>query len=60
MEKPLWRKRPENAFLKKELAKMNKIKNQIKRKLKEAWKEIAEGKYREMDSKDFLKEISKW
>jgi AbrB family looped-hinge helix DNA binding protein len=28
--------------------------------IKEAWKEIAEGKYRKMKSEDFLKEISKW
>ena len=28
--------------------------------IKEAWKEIAEGKYKRMSSKDFLNEISKW
>lgn len=28
--------------------------------IKEAWKEIGEGKYRKTNSKDFLKEISQW
>ena len=28
--------------------------------IKEAWKEIAEGKYKKMKSKDFLNEISRW
>jgi len=28
--------------------------------IKEAWKEIEEGKAKRMDSSDFLKEISKW
>lgn len=28
--------------------------------IKEAWKEIAEGKYRKMKSEDFLKEIETW
>lgn len=28
--------------------------------IKEAWKEIGEGKYKKMDSNSFLKEISKW
>lgn len=28
--------------------------------IKEAWKEIAEGKFRKMKSEDFLKEIETW
>lgn len=28
--------------------------------IKKSWKEIAEGKFKKMKSKDFLKEISKW
>ena len=28
--------------------------------IKEAWKEIAEGKYKKMGSGDFLREISTW
>ena len=30
------------------------------KEIKEAWKEVAEGKYKKMDSYEFLKEISKW
>ena len=28
--------------------------------IKEAWKEIAAGKYKKMESDEFLKELSKW
>lgn len=28
--------------------------------IKEAWKEISEGKFKKMNDKDFLKEISTW
>lgn len=28
--------------------------------IKDAWKEIAEGKYKKMKSSDFIREISKW
>jgi AbrB family looped-hinge helix DNA binding protein len=28
--------------------------------IKEAWKEIAEGKFKKMKSEDFLNEVSKW
>lgn len=28
--------------------------------IKKAWKELSEGKFKEMESEDFLKEISKW
>lgn len=28
--------------------------------IKEAWKEIADGKFKKMKSEDFLNEISKW
>ena len=29
-------------------------------KIKEAWKDIEEGRFKKMEKEDFLKEISKW
>ena len=46
---------------------LKKMKNPIEKEdlktleeIKEAWKEIAEGKFRKMSSEDFLKEIETW
>jgi AbrB family looped-hinge helix DNA binding protein len=46
---------------------LKKIKNPLEREnlrifseIKNAWKEISEGKFKEMELEDFLKEISKW
>lgn len=46
---------------------LKKVKNPMEaddlkklKEIKEAWKEIAQGKYRKMSSDDFLKEIEKW
>jgi AbrB family looped-hinge helix DNA binding protein len=45
---------------------LKKIKNPLEddletlNEIKEAWKEIEEGKYKRLTSDDFLKEIKKW
>ncbi|MEK6858890.1 MAG: AbrB/MazE/SpoVT family DNA-binding domain-containing protein [Nanoarchaeota archaeon] len=46
---------------------LKKVKNPMEaddlrtlKEIKEAWKEIAKGKYRKMNKEDFLKEIDTW
>ena len=46
---------------------LKKVKNPIEaddlrtlKQIKEAWKEIAQGRYKKMSGDDFLKEIEKW
>ena len=45
-------KKMENPMEKEDLETLEEVKG--------AWKEIAEGKFRKMNSKDFLKEIETW
>lgn len=46
--------------LKKVQNEMEKEDIETLKEIKEAWKEISEGKFKKLKEEDFLKEISKW
>ncbi|MBI2043649.1 hypothetical protein HYT25_04640 [Candidatus Pacearchaeota archaeon] len=53
----------ELTHLKREFAKMKTLLEddlEFARKTEEAWQEIDDGKFKEMPSEEFLKEIEKW